>query len=141
MAKYSSENSNAQRRLQLAAEDFVSLPHVVQLLAITARCLMYDDKPVSRRNMIDLIADIFRDNDPVLVSPDGTLYELPDLDSLFEPEGFSDELTAEHHFEWCGNFLNYAIDPPTRRLPAQYIERLQIIDAAWRLGGDKVWRR
>ena len=141
MANNLNENSNSQKRLQLAAEEFVSLPHVVQLLAITARCLRYDDKPVSRRNMLDLIADIFRDNDPVLVSPEGNLYELPDLDSLFEPDGFSDELNAEHHFEWCGNFLNYAIAPPTRRLPVQYIERLQIIDAAWRLGGDKVWRK
>ncbi len=126
--------------IQVTPDEILRTPQHAQLLAITTWCICVGTKYISRRTLIDVLADIFRDADHDYIDADGGPYTIPDLDTVFEPEAFEDRLDQQHYFEWSGRFMKWAIEPPKRNANASSIEKLRMIDLAMRAGGPALWR-
>ncbi|MEP2761206.1 MULTISPECIES: hypothetical protein [Alphaproteobacteria] len=132
---------NAEREITLPNRDLLSDPYVIQLLSIIAWCIKRDSKYLSRRTLIDAIADVFRDNGDVkMILPDGSIYQVPDIDEIFEPRGYSDPLKRGHEHELARSFMKAALLMPQAPVQRRTIEFLRLVDAAVRVGGPHLWR-
>lgn len=90
-----------------------------QRLAIATAAL-----PVSRRELPNLIADTIYNFKGEIVWPNGTPYDLPDLDDAFGGDG---------SFRWVSDFIRFAEEPPRQHPQRRVIERLRLIDLYFRI--------
>ena len=95
-----------------------SLSHF-QRLAIATAALS-----VSRRELPNLIADTVYSFKGKIVWPNGTLYDLPEIDEAFGGEG---------SFRWVSDFIRFAEEAPRQHPQRRIIERLRLIDLYFRI--------
>ena len=95
-----------------------SLSHF-QRLAIATAAL-----PVSRRELPNLIADTVYSFKGKIVWPNGTPYDLPEIDEAFGGEG---------SFRWVSDFIRFAEEAPRQHPQRRIIERLRLIDLYFRI--------
>ncbi len=79
---------------------------------------------VSRRELPNVIADKVYEFEGRIVWPDGTPYELPDIDDAFGRDG---------SFRWISDFVCFAEEPPRQHPQHRIIERLRLIDLYFRI--------
>ncbi len=84
---------------------------------------------ITRRDWLDEMADMIRDFDGKIVTPDGHQYELPLVDDVFG---------NDFDMRWLGYYLipNEAGDHPRSR--SRKIERLQLLDLYFRIKHPEV---
>lgn len=90
-----------------------------QRLAIATAAL-----EVSRRGLIDEIADALYSYEGEFVWPDGTPYPLPYVDDAFGDDG---------SFRWVSDFIRFAEEPPRQVPQKRIIQRLRLIDLYFRI--------
>lgn len=95
-----------------------SLSHFQRLSIATAAL------EVSRRELPNLIADTIYNFEGKIVWPNGTTYDLPDVDDAFGGEG---------SFRWVSDFIRFAEVPPRQHPQRRVIERLRLIDLYFRI--------
>ena len=99
------------------------------LLSICLWCLRYGRKYASRRSLVDVVADAFRDYQGQLLNPDKTPFIYGDLDR---------ELGGPH-YDWVRQAFTVGLgddwkpNRETRR-------RLRLVLAALKCGGPSLWR-
>ena len=90
-----------------------------QRLAIATGALQF-----SRRKLIDEISDELYAFTGKIVWPDGTLFEVPDIDDAFGGDG---------SFRWLSDFIRFAEQPPQQHPQRRVIARLRLIDLYFRI--------
>lgn len=90
-----------------------------QRLAIATAAL-----EVSRRELINVIADALYKFEGAIVHPNGGPFEVPDIDDAFGNDG---------SFRWVSDFIRFAEEPPRQIPQARIIERLRLIDLYFRI--------
>ncbi|WP_334150768.1 hypothetical protein [Hyphomicrobium sp.] len=90
-----------------------------QRLAIATAAL-----EVSRRELINVIADTIYGFKGEIVWPDGMRYDPPDVDEAFGDDG---------SFRWVSDFIKFADVPPRQHPQRRIIERLRLIDLYFRI--------
>jgi len=78
----------------------------------------------SRRKLIDEMSDVLYGFEGKLVWPDGSAYDLPDIDDAFGGDG---------SFRWLSDFIRFAERPPHQIPQRRIIERLRLIDLYFRI--------
>lgn len=79
---------------------------------------------VSRRELINVVADTIYGFKGKIIWPNGTAFVMPYVDDAFGNEG---------SFRWVSDFLRFAENPP-RQMPQQrIIARLRLIDLYFRI--------
>jgi hypothetical protein len=101
-----------------------TLPELLRLahfrrLAIATAALEF-----SRRKLIDEMSDVLYGFEGKLVWPDGSAYDLPDIDDAFGGDG---------SFRWLSDFIRFAERPPHQIPQRRIIERLRLIDLYFRI--------
>lgn len=84
---------------------------------------------ISRRDWLDIIADMFRDFDGEIVQEDGALYDIPLVDDVFG---------SDNHMRWLGYFLEADNDDAIPRFQSRKIERLQLLDLYFRIKHPRI---
>jgi len=109
------------RRVVVASDGQLSRKSHVQRLAIATRAL-----ELSRRAIPDWIADQLFAFEGMIVWPDGWPFELSDtaIDEAFNDDG---------SFRWLSDFLRFAETEPQQRPQARVLDRLRLIDLAFRI--------
>ena len=90
-----------------------------QRLAIATAAL-----EVSRRELIDEISDVLYGFDGQVLNPNGSAFEMPDIDDAFGNDG---------DFRWVSDFIRFAEQPPRQRPQARVLARLRLIDLYFRI--------
>lgn len=90
-----------------------------QRLAIATAAL-----DVSRRELINVIADVIYDFKGDIRWPEGDIYTLPDIDDAFGEDG---------SFRWVSDFIRFAEASPRQHPQERIIERLRLIDLYFRI--------
>lgn len=90
-----------------------------QRLAIATAALS-----VSRRMLPNFIADTLYSFRGKIVWPNGTPYELPDIDDAFGADG---------SFRWVSDFIRFMEEPPRQNPQRRIIGRLRLIDLYFRI--------
>lgn len=101
-----------------AATELLRFSHFHRLAIATAAL------EFSRRKLIDEISDVLYDFEGKLVWPDGTSFELPDIDDAFGADG---------SFRWLSDFIRFAEHPPHQVPQRRVIMRLRLIDLYFRI--------
>jgi len=109
------------RTVAVASDAQLSRKSHVQRLAMAARAL-----ELPRRAIPDWIADQLFGFEGVIVWPDGKPFELSDtaIDETFNDDG---------SFRWLSDFLRFAEAEPRQRPQARVLNRLRLIDLAFRI--------
>ena len=100
------------------ARELLRVSHF-QRLAIATAAL-----EVSRRKLIDEIADVLYGFEGKLVFPEGTPFELPDIDEAFGGDG---------SFRWLSDFIRFAETTPRQQPQRRVLARLRLIDLYFRI--------
>jgi hypothetical protein len=79
---------------------------------------------VSRRELPNVIADTVYEFKGRILWPNGTPYELPDIDDAFGGDG---------SFRWISDFIRFAEEPPRQHPQRRVIERLRLTDLYFRI--------
>jgi hypothetical protein len=109
------------RRVMVASDSQLSRKSHVQRLAMAARAL-----ELPRRAIPDWIADQIYGFEGAILWPDGRAFELSDtaIDDAFNDDG---------SFRWLSDFLRFAETEPRQRPQARVLDRLRLIDLAFRI--------
>lgn len=109
------------RRVVVASDAQLSRKSHVRRLAMATRAL-----ELPRRAIPDWIADQVYGFEGVIVLTDGQPFELSDtaIDEAFNDDG---------SFRWLSDFLRFAETEPHQRPQARVLERLRLIDLAFRI--------
>jgi len=109
------------RRVVVASDAQLSRKSHVQRLAIATRAL-----ELPRRAIPDWIADQIYSFEGVIVWPDGRAFDVSDtaIDEAFNDDG---------SFRWLSDFLRFAETEPRQRPQARVLDRLRLIDLAFRI--------
>jgi hypothetical protein len=75
-----------------------------------------------------------------MVLQDGSVYEVPDLDEVFEPRDYADAVNSSHDFGLARGLMKAALDLPHGVPQKRTLEFLRVVDAAFRAGGPELWR-
>lgn len=79
---------------------------------------------VSRRELINVIADEIYAFEGQIVWPDGQAFEIPDIDDAFGQDG---------SFRWVSDFIRFAEEPPRQLPQTRVVDRLRMIDLYFRI--------
>lgn len=101
-----------------AATELLHFAHFHRLAIATAAL------EFSRRKLIDEISDVLYGFTGKLVWPDGTPFDLPDIDDAFGGDG---------SFRWLSDFIRFAEHPPIQVPQRRVIARLRLIDLYFRI--------
>lgn len=114
------EAPNDSTRIVIVASDteLHRLPHF-QRLAIATGALT-----ISRRHLPNLIADTLYSFRGTIVWPNGTPFELPDVDDAFGEDG---------SFRWISDFVRFAEEGPRQHPQQRILARLRLIDLYFRI--------
>lgn len=115
----SREIEKADRVIRVASDTELRRRSHFQRLAIATAAL-----EVSRREIINVIADALYKFEGRIVHPNGAPYEVPDIDDAFGNDGT---------FRWVSDFIRFAEEPPRQVPQARIIERLRLIDLYFRI--------
>lgn len=80
---------------------------------------------VSRRELLNVLADVIYGYEGQILWPNGGIFEIPDtlIDDVFgDPDG-----------RWVSDFLLKAQNPPMQRAQQRTVERLRLIDLYFRI--------
>ncbi|WP_072377306.1 hypothetical protein [Hyphomicrobium sp. NDB2Meth4] len=115
----SREIKAADRVIRVASDTELRRRSHFQRLAIATAAL-----EVSRRGLIQLMADTLYEFQGSILHPNGAPYEVPDIDDAFGNDG---------SFRWVTDFIRFAEEPPRQLPQARIIERLRLIDLYFRI--------
>ncbi|ODA66588.1 hypothetical protein A7A08_02355 [Methyloligella halotolerans] len=102
------------------ASDFqLRSPAHFQRLAIATAAL-----GLPRRAITDWLADVIYGYDGRILWPNGSEHGLPDIEEVFGDDG---------SYRWLGYFVKFAEEPPRQRPQARVVERLRVIDLAFKI--------
>lgn len=110
-----------RRRVVVASDAQLSRKSHVQRLAMATRAL-----ELPRREIPNWIADQVFGFEGMIVWPDGRVFDLSDtaIDKAFNDDG---------SFRWLSDFLRFAEEPPKQRPQSRVLDRLRLIDLAFRI--------
>ncbi|MEM7777758.1 MAG: hypothetical protein AAF732_19380 [Pseudomonadota bacterium] len=113
--------SSPSRRVIVAGDADLCRKSHFQRLAIATRALEY-----TRREIPNVMADVIFGFDGKILRPDGRSFAIADdaIDLAFNDDG---------SFRWLSDFLRFAVEPPKQRPQERLIERLRLIDLAFRI--------
>jgi len=111
----------AQPKITVACNNMLSRPSHVQRLAVAARAL-----DLSRREFPNWMADVIFNFKGEVDWPSGDVFvvEDEDIDAAFNDDG---------SFRWLSDFLAFADLSPRQRPQARILDRLRLIDLAFRI--------
>jgi hypothetical protein len=111
--------SNGPRKVQVATDDQLRSRSYFQRLAMATAAL-----ECSRRRLIDEISDVIYGFEDEIVWPNGTPFEIPDIDEAFGPDG---------SFRWVSDFIRYGQAEPRQQPQRRVLARLRLIDLYFRI--------
>lgn len=111
----------ARRRVVVASDSQLLRKSPVHRLAMATRAL-----ELPRREIPNWIADQLFGFEGAIVWPDGRAFDLTDtaIDDAFNDDG---------SFRWLSDFLRFAEEPPKQRPQSRVLDRLRLIDLAFRI--------
>ncbi|HML91237.1 hypothetical protein [Methyloceanibacter sp.] len=114
------ERADASGETVTVASDFqLRSPHHFQRLAIATAAL-----GLPRRAITDWLADVIYNYEGRILWPNGTEHGLPEIEEVFGDDG---------SYRWLGYFMKFAEEPPRQRPQARVVERLRVIDLAFKI--------
>jgi len=110
-----------KRRITVACNDMLSRRSHVQRLAVASRAL-----GLSRREFPNWMADVIFGFEGEIDWPNGDVFDVEDedIDAAFNDDG---------SFRWLSDFLAFADLEPRQRPQWRILERLRLIDLAFRI--------
>ena len=112
-------NQQTQATISLTEPHILLSEHYYKRLWLAVKNL-----DIPRREWLDELADTFRDYHGIILTPNGTPYELPFIDDIF---------ANDDDMRWLGYYLTPDITGNTPKIQSRKVERLQILDLYMRV--------
>lgn len=115
-----SEAGSARRAIRVARDTELGRKSHQQRLAIAVEAI-----DVSRRELLNLLADVIYGFDGVILWPNGGVFEVTDtlIDDVFDdPDG-----------RWISDMIRKAHEPPRQRAQKRTLARLRLLDLYFRI--------
>lgn len=110
----------AERVVRIASDTQLRRTPHQQRLAIAVRAL-----GVSRRELLDLLADVIYEFEGTILMPNGGAFEVTDT--------LIDDAFADADGRWISDFLGFAEQPPRQRAQQRVVPRLRLLDLYFRI--------
>ena len=112
-------NYKTKRRIRLTHPTTLLSEHYYRRMWLATRNIN-----ISRRDWLDELADTFRDYDGIILTPNGTAYEIPLVDDVFGDD---------FEMRWMGYYLKPDVSGLYPKSKSRKIERLQLLDLYFRI--------
>lgn len=120
------------RRITVASDRELRRRSYFRRLAMATRALQAE-LDISRREMPDWIADTIYAHRGEIVSADGKAFIVADTD-------IDDAFSNDGSFRWLSGFVRFAEKPPRQAPQTRVLDRLRLIDLAFRIARPDVAR-
>lgn len=120
------------RRIVVASDRELRRRSYFARLAMATKALQAE-LDISRREMPDWIADTIYEHRGEIVSPDGRPFDVSDTD-------IDDAFNNDGSFRWLSGFVRFAEESPRQAPQSRVLDRLRLIDLAFRIARPDVAR-
>ncbi|MTD94356.1 hypothetical protein GIW81_08415 [Hyphomicrobium sp. xq] len=115
----SPKSSQPPATIVVASDRELRSIHHFQRLAIATKAL---GQP--RRGITDWLCDTVYGFKGQILWPNGTPYQVPDIEAVFGEDG---------SYRWLGYFMDFAEEAPQQRAQERVLERLRVLDLGFKI--------